>query len=349
MKSYRYSNELGETPYIIAEIGANHNGDMKLAYELIRAAKEAGADCVKFQSWTSESVFTEQKYNENYFLNDDYRGRSDTNLREVVQRYELKAEQHKIIRDYASEFKIDCASTPFSLKEVDTIMSELDPPFIKIASMDLNNLELLKYVAQTKKPIFLSLGMGSLGEIDAAISTIEAEGNNKISILHCVAIYPPADNETNLRRIKTLQSIYPYSVGFSDHSMGTEIPLAAVALGAKIIEKHFTLDKNADGWDHHMSADPQELAGIVKGAKRISEALGNKRILRTESIDRVFEFRRSIVAKYEMKVEHTLELEDFNFKRPGTGIPPDMVSKLVGKKLTKSLRYDQIIDWSDFS
>ena len=349
MLTSKYNNRTDSTPYIIAEIGSNHNGDMDLAYKLIAAAKEAGADCVKFQSWTSKTVFSEIKYAENYFLDDDYRNRSDTNLREIVKNYELKAEQHKVIKQYADEFEIDCASTPFSRDEVDTIISQFNPPFIKVASMDLNNLEFLKYVAQQNKPIILSLGMGSLSEIEEAISTIESEGNKQISILHCVAMYPPDDKDTNLLRIQTLQNIYPYEVGFSDHSMGTEIPLAAITLGATIIEKHFTLDKTSVGWDHHMSADPKELTSIVKGAKRISNALGSRRIFRTEGDNRLAEFRRSVVAGRNLKAGHIVELVDLDFKRPGTGIPPNMVSSLIGKKLAVDIPYDQIINWSDFS
>ena len=190
-------------PYIIAELGANHNGDMDLARKLIDAAKEAGADCVKFQSWTKNSVFSKIKYKENYFLNDDYRGLDDYDLEQIVDAYAISENQLRDMNDYCDGLEIDCISTPFSKKETDFLVEELDVPFIKIASMDLNNYPFLDYVARKKKPIVLSTGLSELYEIDKAIQTIESTGNNQLVILHCVALYPTPDKDVNLNNIDT--------------------------------------------------------------------------------------------------------------------------------------------------
>jgi len=252
-------------PYIIAELGANHNGDMDLAKKLIMEAKKAGADCVKFQSWTKDSVFARQKYEQNYFLSDDYRDRGDTTLEKIVEEYSISEDELLKMKKFADQQGIDCTSTPFSKHEADFLVDVLDAPFIKVASMDLNNYPFLEYLAKKSKPIVLSTGLSELYEIDQAIRTIEEAGNIQISVLHCVSIYPPKDEQVNLNNIETLQKLYPnYPIGFSDHTLGIAIPLASVAKGACIIEKHFTLDKNMPGW----KADPY----ILRSAFSISKS-----------------------------------------------------------------------------
>ena len=223
-------------PYIIAELGSNHNGDMELAKKLILEAKESGADCVKFQSWSKETIFSQKKYDDNYFIADDYRDRDDYTLEEIVEAYAISEQELLEMKAFADEVGIDCTSTPFSIKEVDFLVDKLKSPFIKIASMDLNNYPFLSYVAKKNKPIVISTGLSELFEIDKAIKTIEAEGNSQIAVLHCVASYPPLDIDLNLNNIQTLMATYPkYVVGFSDHTLGTVIPLAAVTLGSGII------------------------------------------------------------------------------------------------------------------
>ena len=335
-------------PYFIAEIGSNHNGNMDLAQTLIEAASLAGADCVKFQSWSHKSIFSEKKYVDNYFLADDYRDRKDINLKEIVKKYELKEEQHRLVKNFAVEANIDIASTPFSKAEADLIEKDLMPPFFKVASMDLNNIPLLQHIGAKNIPVVLSLGMGSLGEIDDAIQSLEQTGNKNIIILHCVAMYPPNDEDTNLRRIETLVSQYPdFVVGFSDHSIGNAIPLAAISLGARVIEKHFTIDNKLDGWDHHMSCTPEAFSELVSDAKRIVKALGNPRIFRTEDQERVNEFRRSIVVNKTLKKGAIISIDDLDAKRPGIGIAPNQINAVIGRKLARSVQYDSILDWND--
>ena len=285
-----------EKPYIIAEIGSNHNGDMLLAKKLIDSAKESGAHCVKFQSWTKDTIFSKATYEENHFLADDYRDRDDFTLEEIVDKYSISQQELIDMKNYADEIGIDCISTPFSRGEVDFMVDTMDVDFIKVASMDLNNYPFLEYIASKSKPIVLSTGLSTLSEIDTAIRTIENAGNQQIVILHCVAIYPTDDSLVNLRNIDTLAQLYPYPIGFSDHTLGTCIPLAAVARGACLIEKHFTLDKNMEGWDHKVSSSPEEMKVIVNDSQRIYNALGTKRIIRVEDNERLSAFRRSIVA-----------------------------------------------------
>lgn len=333
-------------PYIIAEIGANHNGDMCIAKKLIDEAKSAGADCVKFQSWSKSSVFSKIKYKENCFLNDDYRQRTDTSLEEIVDSYSISTDQLHEMSQYCREVDIDFTSTPFSESELDALV-DLKVPFIKVASMDLNNYPFLEYVANAGKPIILSTGLSELHEIDKAIKTIENAGNNKIIILHCIAIYPTPEIDVNLNNIETLQKIYPYPIGFSDHSLGFSIPLASVVKGACIIEKHFTLDQKMEGWDHKISATPNELRTICSESKRVFSSLGSYRIATPEDETRKNEFRRSLVAARACAEGDTLSINDLVSKRPGTGIPPEELKFLIGRTLRNNLDEDQLVSWDD--
>lgn len=335
-------------PYIIAELGSNHNGDMELARKLIVEAKEAGADCVKFQSWSKNSLFSQKKFDDNYFIADDYRNRTDYTLEEIVEAYSISEKELLEMKQFADELEIDCTSTPFSKKEADFLVDKMDSPFIKVASMDLNNYPFLKYLANKGKPMVISTGLSELYEIDKAIKTIERTGNTQIIILHCVATYPPADSDTNLNNIKTLIAAYPdYPVGFSDHSLGTVIPLAAVALGACVIEKHFTLDKNLEGWDHEVSAIKDEMQRIVTGSQIISKALGTFRITATESDEKKREFRRSIVLTRSVKKGEILKENDLDCKRPGGNFDPEMATYLIGRTVRKDLGNDHILTNND--
>ncbi len=333
--------------YIIAELGANHNGDMDLARKLIKKAKKAGADCVKFQSWTKNSVFAKIKYEDNYFLEDDYRNRTDTTLEDIVERYAISEAELSEMADFCKSEEIDFASTPFNIKEVDYLVDVLDAPFIKIASMDLNNYPFIEYVSKKNKPVMISTGFSELHEIDKAIKILE-ENNSQYLILHCVSTYPPVDTDINLNNIVTLKNCYPgIPVGFSDHSIGFEVPIAALAMGARIIEKHFTLDKDLEGWDHKVSATPEELEVICRANGRISNAKGTFRITANESDEKKSEFRRSIVTSKKLKEGHILEESDLDYKRPGTGILPEYRDLIIGRKLKNDLDNDVLIKLSD--
>lgn len=338
----------GEKPYIIAELGSNHNGDMSLARKLIDAAKAAGADCVKFQSWSKDTIFSKKTYEENYFLADDYRNRTDFNLEEIVDAYSISAAELLEMKLYAGKVGIDCTSTPFSKGEVDFLVDELQADFIKVASMDLNNYPFLRYIASKGKPVLLSTGLSTLSEVDTAIRTIESAGNDQIAILHCVSIYPPEDRQVNLRNMDTLSQAYPYPVGFSDHTIGTCVPIAAVARGACIIEKHFTLDKGMEGWDHKVSADFDDMKVLVEAAQRVYQAIGSGRIERVENDERVSAFRRSIVAARNIKAGEVFTEDMVDFKRPGDGLPPETISAIVGKAAKRDIPFDAMLKFEDY-
>lgn len=337
-----------KTPYIIAELGANHNGDMELAKRLIIEAKNAGAHCVKFQSWTKDSVFARKKYEDNFFLADDYRDRTDFNLESIVDAYSISESELLDMKKFCQEVGIDCTSTPFSKAEADFLVDALETPFIKVASMDLNNFPFLEYLAKKGKPMVISTGFSELHDIDRAVKVIEGTGNFDICILHCVSNYPPKDEEVNLNNIKTLMQCYPnYPIGFSDHTLGTEIPLASVALGVCLIEKHFTLDKKMEGWDHKVSATSDELKHLVISSERIVKAMGSYRISAPESDEKKAEFRRSIVLTVEVKKGHKFTMADFDFKRPGVGLKPEAIGFLVGRTANKDLKFDHILTLED--
>jgi len=333
-------------PYIIAEIGSNHNGDMNLARIMIDSAVKCGCNAVKFQSWTPKSLIAEEEYNRNVKYNDNPRKHWGS-LRDMVEKYYLRDEQHRELKAYCNTVGIDFCSTPFSPEEAD-LLTFLDVPFYKIASMDINNHRLLKHVASKNKPVILSTGMATLGEIEKAIETIASSGNDKIVLLHCISVYPPEYPDIHLNNIPMLKQTFGYPVGFSDHTIGYSIPLAAVALGACLIEKHFTTDKDLDGWDHQISANPIEMGIIVRESANIKMAMGShKRVVSNSEKEKKNKFRRSIVAASAMKKGHIISDEDLDFKRPGTGIAPDQSELLVGKKLLRDIREDELISWND--
>jgi Sialic acid synthase len=349
MKRFIY-NEIQNfnKPIVIAELAANHNGDMNLAKELINKAKECGADYVKFQSWTRDTIFSKRVYEDNCFLSDDYRNRNDYTLKEIIDEFSVSENELLEMKKYCDEIGIGFSSTPFSKKEVDFLVDELEVDFIKIASMDLNNLPFLKYIATKGKPIVLSVGLSTLQEVDEAICTIKECGNNEIVILHCVSIYPPEDNEVNLNNIDMLRDLYKYPVGYSDHTLGFTAAILAIAKGACIIEKHFTLDKNMFGWDHKISANEDELRIICNECNRSYKMLGSYYKSTNESEERKNAFRRSIVAANNIKKGSIIREEDLDFKRPGTGIEPKYVNFIVGKEAKRDIFYDELIKMEDF-
>jgi len=338
--------ENSKNPYIIAEIGANHNGDMELAKKMIDSAKECGVSCVKFQSWDKSSLICKEEYN----ANTKYAGSKKKHfgsLEEMVEKYYLREEQHYELKEYCDKIGIDFSSTPFSNQEVD-LLCDIGVDFIKVASMDINNIPLLKYLASKKLPVMLSTGMATLSEIETAVKTIEDEGNNEIILLHCVAVYPPKNEDINLNNITMLKNTFQYPIGFSDHTIGTSIPLASVVLGAKVIEKHFTLDKDMAGWDHEISANPKELKIIVEESKNIAESMGSfSRIVSKDEEDKKIKFRRSIVLVRSMKEGDVLQEKDLAYKRPGTHIAPNEYQYVVGRKLNRDISGDILLSWED--
>ena len=323
-------------PYIIAEIGANHNGDMRLAKKLIVSAKKSGANCVKFQSFSTKNLFSAKSYQLNPKLKDE------------VSKYAISNFDLIKMKAYAEKLNLDFAVTAFSKEGADFLVEKLNVDFIKVASMDLNNLDFLEYISKKKKPIVLSTGLSNSSEIKEAVKTIKKAGNKRIVLLHCISSYPPRDNEINLNNIDSLSKTYPYPVGFSDHTIGTSISLAAIAKGACIIEKHFTLDKTMEGWDHKISADEKDMKILTKESKKVFIALGSYKRTRTEDKNTLGLFRRSIVAAKNIKKGEVFTEELIDVKRPGTGLSPSSKKILIGKIAKRNISYDEIIDFDDF-
>jgi N-acetylneuraminate synthase len=238
---------------------------------------------------------------------------------------------------------------PFDRAAVDEL-DELDVPAYKIASFELVDLPFLEYVGSTGRPVILSTGMATLGEVEAAIAVLRAADAGPIALLHCVSIYPPDPDDVNLLNIPTLERAFALPVGFSDHTIGIALPLAAVALGACIVEKHFTLDKEMEGWDHAISADPAELAALVREAALVHRGLGSPvRSVSAAELSKRTKFRRRIVLKDALPAGHVLRLEDLDFKRPGNGIAPDQYDLVVGRRLAAGLDADHELEWRDLA
>ncbi|MDA9604787.1 N-acetylneuraminate synthase family protein [Candidatus Pelagibacter sp.] len=324
-----FNNQLKET-YLIAEIGNNHNGSIELAKKMILSAKKNGANCVKFQTFTQKSLFTKKFLDKNLSLKKD------------VEKFTLELNDFKLLKNFADKNNIDFAATPFSKQESDYLIYKLKVKFIKIASMDINNHPLIEYLSKKKIPIILSTGFGNKKEIFSAINILK-KNKTKYIVLHCVSEYPPKNKDLNLNRIVHLKNILKVPIGFSDHTIGTDIPFAAISLGVKVLEKHFTLNKKMKGWDHSISINPEELKKISDFKKKINQAMGINHIYRVETIQNTNAFRRSVVAAKIINKGKKISFSDLDFKRPGNGLPPTEWKKLVGKRAKKKIKFDEKI------
>ena len=325
-------------PYFVAEVNSSHNGNVETAKQMIIAAAEAGCDCVKFQSWSAESLYSASYYKDNPIA------------KRIVAKFSLTAEQLKDMAAFAREHGIDFSSTPYSCAEVDFLIDECQAPFVKIASMDLNNLKYLRYIAQKNAPIVLSTGMSTMEEIRRAVNTIEKEGNKQICLLHCISIYPPEIETIHLNNILGLREEFPeYPIGFSDHSHGVEMAVAATTLGAALIEKHLTLDSKKIGMDNQMATEPEEMAKMVRCCLNTQIAMGNKeRVVRQAEQEQMEKMRRSIILTKNLPAGHVLTIDDLDAKRPGTGIPADELDALIGKKLVRDVQADILLTREDY-
>jgi N,N'-diacetyllegionaminate synthase len=334
-------------PYFIAEIGSNHNGDMQLCRGMIDAAKACGVDAVKFQSWSKDSIISAAEYARNTSYSD--KKKHFGSLEKMVEKYQLTPEQHCEIFAYCSDRGITFLSSCFSAPEVDLLV-RLGSPALKIASMDINNFVLLDYAARTKLPILLSTGMSTMSEITDAVAVLRSAGCESLILLHCISVYPAPYETINLRNILSLQTTFDVPIGFSDHSLGTAIPLAAIAVGACVIEKHFTVDKQMEGWDHAISADPEEMAIIVREGRQIHAALGStERAVSDDELKQRKKMRRRVVIRQAMRKGEVLGLDELDFKRPGNGIHPNEVASVVGRSLKRDVEPDHELEWSDLA
>jgi len=332
----------GEPCFIIAEAGVNHNGDVSLAKKLINVAKEAGADAVKFQTFKAEEVVTQGAEKAQY--QKETTGTTESQF-EMIKKLELTEKDFEELFACAREKGLIFLSTPFDKGSVD-LLDRLGVPAFKVGSGEITNFPLLKHIARKKKPIILSTGMASLGEIEEASQVLRKEGAEEIILLHCVSCYPSKIEDMNLRAMETLRYAFGLPVGLSDHTLGITMPIAAIALGACVIEKHFTLDKNLPGPDHRASLEPDELKQMVGAIRDTEKAMGNgvKRPTVAEEENKKAA-RRSIVARVDIPEGSTITEEMLAVKRPGIGIESKYIERVVGATAKASFGENDIITW----
>lgn len=333
--------------YIIAEAGVNHNGDVELARRLVVAAKDAGADAVKFQTFKTEKILTRTASMAEY--QKDNLGSEDTQF-QMVKALELSYANFADLKSYAESIGIDFLSTPDDEDSLDFLADELAIPWIKIGSGEVTNILYLRRIAAKQKPMILSTGMSTLGEVERAVRTLREINLQELVLLHCTTNYPCPPEEVNLRAMQTLHQAFNVRVGYSDHTTGTEVPVAAVALGAEVIEKHLTLDKAMEGPDHLASLDTVEFQQMVRQIRAIEVALGNGVKWPNPSEEKIKPMvRRRIVAARDLPAGIFLTINDLCFKRANKGISVESADELIGMKLCRDLKFDESVEWGYLS
>ncbi len=330
-----------EHVYIIAEAGVNHNGSLEVAKKLVDVAAEAGADAVKFQTFVPENLVS--RYAEKADYQKETTNKAESQL-DMLRKVMLKKEWHQILIDYAKTKGIQFISTPFELESID-FLATLDLPLYKIPSGEITNLPYLEKIGKLEKPVILSTGMSTLDEVKKAVGILQNDGCPKVSVLHCNTQYPTPYEDVNLAVMDSLRDELKLEVGYSDHTMGIEIPIAAVAMGATIIEKHFTLDQNMEGPDHKASLEPHELAEMVKSIRNIEKAVGNgdKKPSPSERKNKEVA-RKSIVAKKKINKGEIFTEDNVSVKRPGTGISPMKWNEIIGTRAVREFEEDELIE-----
>lgn len=352
--------------FIIAEAGVNHNGSLEIAKKLIDAAVTAGADAVKFQTFKADKTISVYAPKAEYQKKTTEVGESQLDM---VRKLELNAKQHKELVNYCDQQGIEFMSTPFDLDSVDFLVNELNVKCIKISSGDITNAPLLLQAARTGKDIILSTGMSTLGEIEQALGVLafgflnndetptisrfreayySQKGRNrlkqKVTLLHCTTEYPAPFEEVNLKVMDTMKLAFNLTTGYSDHTNGIAVPIAAVARGAEVIEKHFTLDKNMEGPDHKASLEPHELKAMVLSIRQVEKALGSAVKIPTESeYKNINVARKSLVANKDIIKCEKFNAENVTFKRPGNGISPYHYWEIVREQAKKDYKKDELI------
>lgn len=326
--------------FVIAEAGVNHNGDSGLARALVDAAAGAGADAVKFQTFTAERLVTRDAPKAEYQRRRTVAGESQYDM---LKRLELSADTWRELQKHCAEVDIRFMSSPFDDISAD-LLESMGLTVFKIPSGEIANLPFLEHVARKGKPMIVSTGMATLDEVEAAVNTIKAAGNQNLVLLHCVSDYPADPADVNLRAMKTMEKAFNVAVGYSDHTAGIEVALAAAALGACVIEKHFTLDRSLSGPDHAASLEPDQLKSMIRGIRIVESALGDGR---KEPVARELSTaaaaRKSLVAAHDARAGTILSDELIVVKRPGTGLPPAMRSRVVGRTLRVDLKAGTLI------
>ncbi|KYK28207.1 MAG: N-acetylneuraminate synthase family protein [Theionarchaea archaeon] len=326
----------GEPCFIIAEIGSNHNGSIATAKKMIDIAAESDADAAKFQIFQAENLYSEYTPEFSYLKGQNVYG--------LIKDIETPREWIEELARYCKG-KIKFLATPFDFEAVDLL--EKHVPAFKIASFEIVDLELIKYAAEKGKPMIISTGMANLGEVEDAVHAIRSVGNNDIVLLHCSSLYPAPVEAVNLKAMITMRRAFKVPVGFSDHTLGIHIPVAAVAMGACVIEKHFTLDRNLPGPDHSFAVEPHELKAMITHIRDIEKARGSgvKERSELESEEMYVKARRSIHAKVDIERGTTITKDMLTVKRPGFGVRPKFLDIVVGRKAKEDIKRDEWITW----
>ena len=334
--------------FIIAEAGVNHNGDLEKAKKLIAVAAQAGADVVKFQTFKAEKLVSSSAKKAQYQQNNI--GETDESQLNMLKKLELPYDWHQELIDYAKNHTIQFASTGFDEESVD-FLANLGQSFFKIPSGEITNLPYLQHIASKGKPTILSTGMADLQEIVDAVDVLLGAGlsKEKITVLHCNTEYPTPMEDVNLKAMLHIKQVLQVKIGYSDHTLGIEVPIAAAALGATVIEKHFTLDRTLPGPDHLASLEPNELKAMVQGIRNIEKALsgsGIKSPSKSESKNKIVA-RKSILLNKDLVAGTILTKEDLEIKRPGNGISPMKINEVIGKELKIDKPNETILQWED--
>ena len=326
--------------YIIAEAGVNHNGDINLAYQLVDAAKAAGVDCIKFQTFKSENLVSHTAQKAEY----QKAATGDSSQQDMLKQLELSFGEFVCLKEYCDRKGICFLSTPFDFESIE-FLNSIEMPFWKIPSGEVTNYPYLVALAKTGKPVVMSTGMCEMQEIEDAIAVLRENGASDIKLLHCNTEYPTPYEDVNLKAMKTLRDAFGVEVGYSDHTKGIEVPIAAVAMGATVIEKHFTLDRNMEGPDHKASLEPQELKQMVESIRHIEAALGSgdKKPSPSEKKNMAVA-RKSIVAAARIKAGDILTEENITVKRPGNGICPMRWKEVLGTRAVRDFEEDELIE-----
>lgn len=327
--------------FIIAEAGVNHNGNLEIARKLVNEAAKAGVDAVKFQTFKAENIVCKNTAKADYQKETTDAEQSQF---EMLKKLELTEEMHRELVAYCKEKGILFLSTPFDVDSVD-YLSGIGMEIMKVPSGEITNYPYLKRIAQTGKKVILSTGMSDMDEVKAAIAVLREYGSKDISVLHCNTEYPTPFSDVNLKAMLTLRDELGVEVGYSDHTLGIEIPIAAVAMGAQIIEKHFTLDKSMEGPDHKASLEPQELREMVRAIRNVEMAMGtgDKQPSMSEQKN-IAIARKSIVAKRRIEKGQIFTEENLTTKRPGTGISPMKWKEIIGTVAARSYEEDELIE-----
>lgn len=341
MRKLKIANRLvgdGEPCFIVAEIGMNHNGDANLAKSIIKAAKDAGADAVKFQIFTAEKLIS--KETKTYGVTDESMPKTQL---EMYKRFELTKDEYKELKKLTISLDLIFFASVFDEENVE-LAEDIGVELYKIASCDITHIDLIRYIARKGKPVVLSTGMSSMEEIKDAVTAIEEEGNDKIILLHCISSYPAELEDCNLGSINTLREEFNFPIGYSDHTVGNIAPMISVALGSSMLEKHFTLDKSLPGVDHYLSADPKEFKEMVEKVRMTERIMGSgiKEPTKSEAETKKLA-RRSIIAKVDISKGAVITADMLIIKRPGTGVAPKHTKEIIGRETKEDISKDEII------